>query len=82
MTKKIPFRKDIVGSFLRPQALKDARAAFEEGRISARELKAVEDREIRILVEKEKANGLRDFTDGRVPPLLLASGFPGSFDGL
>lgn len=64
MTKKIPFRKDIVGSFLRPQALKDARAAFEEGRISARELKAVEDREIRILVEKEKANGLRDFTDG------------------
>lgn len=64
MTKKIPFRKDIVGSFLRPEALKDARAAFEEGRISARELKAVEDREIRILVEKEKANGLHDFTDG------------------
>lgn len=52
MTKKIPFRKDIVGSFLRPQALKDARAAFEEGRISAKELKAVEDREIHILVEK------------------------------
>jgi 5-methyltetrahydropteroyltriglutamate--homocysteine methyltransferase len=64
MTKKIPFRKDIVGSFLRPEALKDARAAFEEGRISAKELKTVEDREIRTLVEKEKANGLRDFTDG------------------
>lgn len=64
MTQRIPFRKDIVGSFLRPEALKEARAALEEGKISAEELRAVEDREIRRLVEEEKKNGLHDFTDG------------------
>ena len=30
---KTPFRYDFVGSFLRPQRLKDARKDFEEGKI-------------------------------------------------
>ena len=38
-----PFRHDFVGSFLRPQKLKDARKKFEEGAISQEELTAVED---------------------------------------
>ncbi len=29
---KTPFRYDFVGSFLRPQRLKDARKDFEEGK--------------------------------------------------
>ena len=29
-----PFRYDFVGSFLRPQALKDAKAAYQAGEIS------------------------------------------------
>ena len=33
-----PFRYDIVGSFLRPQELKDARAKFAQGEISRDEL--------------------------------------------
>ena len=33
-----PFRYDFVGSFLRPQALKDAKAAFADGKISKAEL--------------------------------------------
>lgn len=36
-----PFRADIVGSFLRPQAVKDARAAYAAGKLDAAGLKAV-----------------------------------------
>ena len=32
---KAPFRADIVGSFLRPQAVKDARAAYAAGALDA-----------------------------------------------
>ena len=60
----IPFRHDVVGSFLRPQAIHDARRAFEAGTLTAEELRAIEDREIKALVEKEKANGLQAVTDG------------------
>ena len=42
-----PFRYDYVGSFLRPAALKQARADFQSGRIDAAALKAVEDDAIR-----------------------------------
>ena len=38
-----PYRYDIVGSFLRPDYLKKARADFEAGTITAEELKKVED---------------------------------------
>ena len=40
---KTPFRYDYVGSFLRPEALKQARKNFEEGKITKEELTAVED---------------------------------------
>ncbi|MYZ48822.1 cobalamin-independent methionine synthase II family protein [Propylenella binzhouense] len=59
-----PFRADEVGSLLRPQALKDARAAFAEGRIPAAELKKVEDDEIRAVVAKQEEVGLKAVTDG------------------
>ena len=34
-----PYRYDIVGSFLRPDYLKDARAEYAEGTLSADQLK-------------------------------------------
>ena len=49
-----PFRYDIVGSFLRPDVLKQARADFEAGAIDANQLKTVEDIAIRDLVAKQK----------------------------
>ena len=61
---KAPFRLDVVGSFLRPDVIKEARAAYADGAISAEQLKAVEDRCITELVEKELAAGLRCVTDG------------------
>ena len=36
-TLKTPFRYDFVGSFLRPQALKDAKRDFSDGKITKEE---------------------------------------------
>ena len=60
----IDFKVDIVGSFLRPDSVKEARAAFKAGTISREELTAVEDKAIAELVEKEVAHGLQFVTDG------------------
>lgn len=38
MSKNAPFRYDFVGSFLRPAQLKQARADFESGKISEKQL--------------------------------------------
>ena len=59
-----PFRYDIVGSFLRPEALKEKREAFAAGKVTAEELKEAEDAAIRDLVAKEKEVGLKAVTDG------------------
>ena len=59
-----PFRADHVGSLLRPPALLDAREAFAEGRISAEELRAVEDTAIRAAVRMQEDVGLLAATDG------------------
>jgi 5-methyltetrahydropteroyltriglutamate--homocysteine methyltransferase len=61
---KPPFRADHVGSLLRPQALRDARAATAAGTIDAEALRAVEDRCIRDAIAQQKAIGLKAVTDG------------------
>ncbi|KRL89316.1 methionine synthase [Lactobacillus kalixensis DSM 16043] len=55
---------DIVGSFLRPESLKKARAEFAAKKISQDELTKVENAEITKLVEKEREVGLKIVTDG------------------
>lgn len=62
--QKAPFRLDHVGSFLRPERLKEARAKFNAGEITAEELERVENEEIIALIEKEKELGLKSVTDG------------------
>src|ERR1700684_3351349 len=61
---KPPFRADHVGSLLRPAALKEARERRAKGEITADELKAVEDREIKDVIRKQEAAGLQSITDG------------------
>lgn len=62
--KTAPFRYDMVGSFLRSGPIKAARAEYLAGLISLETLTAVEDMEIRTLVEKQKSLGLQAVTDG------------------
>ena len=56
---KPPFRADIVGSFLRTEPVHAARTKHEKGEITAAQLKAVEDDEIRKLIKKQEAVGLK-----------------------
>ena len=49
-----PYRYDFVGSFLRPENLKQARKDYKAGKISKEQLTAVEDDVIRELVAKQK----------------------------
>ena len=59
-----PFRADHVGSLLRPPELLRARSEFAGGTITARELRAVEDRAIESVVAMQRDVGLRSATDG------------------
>ena len=60
----IQIKYDIVGSFLRPEAIKKARAEFKSGAITREDLKKVEDEEIAKLVKKDVEHGLPFITDG------------------
>ncbi|MDD6319341.1 MAG: 5-methyltetrahydropteroyltriglutamate--homocysteine S-methyltransferase [Oscillospiraceae bacterium] len=82
MTRNTPFRYDYVGSFLRPEYLKKARADFENGEISAQELKAVEDKAILDLVAKQKAAGYHVITDGEFRRATWHLDFMWGFDGV
>jgi len=61
---KPPFRADHVGSLLRPPQLLSAREERAAGRISAEELRAVEDDAIREVVRMQEEIGLQSATDG------------------
>src|SRR5512132_2054987 len=59
-----PYRADHVGSLLRPERLTRARAEHAAGRLSARDLRAVEDDAIRTVVRQQEEVGLQSATDG------------------
>lgn len=61
---KPPFRADQVGSLLRSAPVKEARTKRLANEITAEQLKAVEDAEIRKLVAKQESIGLQAVTDG------------------
>ena len=59
-----PFKFDIVGSFLRPDYLKEAREQLKKGDITEEQLGKVEDQAIQELIDKQKKAGLPVITDG------------------
>src|ERR671925_291554 len=59
-----PYRADHVGSLLRPPELLQARDDFSGGRISAEELRGIEDDAIRDVVRMQEDVGLQSATDG------------------
>ena len=80
--QKAPFRLDHVGSFLRPESLKEARAKFNAGEITAEELERVENEEIIALIEKEKELGLKSVTDGEFRRAFWHLDFLENLDGV
>src|SRR6516225_3716861 len=79
---KPPFRADHVGSFLRPAALKEARAKREANAITAAELEAVEDRAIEDVIKKQQEVGLELATDGEFRRSWWHFDFFGMLDGV
>jgi methionine synthase II (cobalamin-independent) len=61
---KPPFRADHVGSILRSEAIKTARAKREKGEITDAQIKEIEDREVEKIVRKQEEVGLKLATDG------------------
>ena len=59
-----PFRADHVGSLLRPQRLREARAGFEAGTVTRAQLTEIEDAAIREAVTLQEDAGLSAVTDG------------------
>ena len=64
MTAHIPFKYDFVGSFLRPEAVHNAKSLLKKVLISKEELTKVENTEIENLISKQKAAGYHVITDG------------------
>ncbi len=79
---KTPFRYDFVGSFLRPQALKDAKEAYKEGTITKGALDQITDTEIAKLVAKQKALGFQVITDGEFRRTYWHLDFMWGFEGV
>lgn len=79
---KTPFRYDFVGSFLRPERLKEARRAFDNGDIGYDELKKVEDETITELVSKLKELGYHVITDGEFRRATWYLDFMWALDGV
>ncbi len=76
---KPPFRADHVGSLLRPQELKQARA---DKNLPREKLKEIEDRCIRKAVAMQEAAGLQSITDGEMRRAFWHTDFLTGFDGI
>jgi 5-methyltetrahydropteroyltriglutamate--homocysteine methyltransferase len=74
-------RTDIIGSLLRPAFLKEARKAFDEGKMPAEEFRAIEDKAVRQSVRMQEEAGLAVLTDGEQRRLNFQDSFGGAVEG-
>jgi 5-methyltetrahydropteroyltriglutamate--homocysteine methyltransferase len=77
-----PFRADHVGSLLRPERLLKAREDFDAGRLSADDLREIEDDAIRDVVRMQEEVGLQSATDGEFRRASWHMDFIYSLDGV
>ena len=81
-TLKTPFKYDFVGSFLRPQRLKDAKAKYKNNEITKDEYDKIVNEEITKLVAKQKELGFHDITDGEFRRTFWHLDFMWGFEGV
>lgn len=74
-------RTDVVGSLLRPAAVKQARVAFDDGKITADAMRAIEDDAVRAAVKLQEDAGLDVVSDGEMRRLNFQDSFGASVEG-
>jgi 5-methyltetrahydropteroyltriglutamate--homocysteine methyltransferase len=77
----VKIRTDVVGSLLRPAAVKEARIAFDDGKITEAALHAIEDEAVREAVRLQEDAGLDVITDGEMRRLNFQDSFGASVEG-
>ncbi len=77
-----PYRYDFVGSFLRPQALKEAKKAYQNGDITKEAFDKVIDEEVAKVVAKQKELGYHIITDGEFRRSFWHLDFMWGFEGV
>lgn len=77
-----PYRYDFVGSFLRPQEVKQAKADYSEGKITKEECNAVVDKAVTEVVAKQKELGFHIITDGEFRRTYWHLDFMWGFEGV
>lgn len=81
-TLKTPFIYDFVGSFLRPQALKEAKTKYQNNDITKDEYDKIVNEEITKLVAKQKELGFHAITDGEFRRTFWHLDFMWGFEGI
>ena len=77
-----PYRYDFVGSFLRPQEVKQAKADYSEGKITKEACDAIIDKAVAEVVAKQKELGFHIITDGEFRRTYWHLDFMWGFEGV
>ena len=77
-----PYRYDFVGSFLRSQEVKQAKADYSEGKITKEECDAIVDKAVTEVVAKQKELGFHIITDGEFRRTYWHLDFMWGFEGV
>jgi 5-methyltetrahydropteroyltriglutamate--homocysteine methyltransferase len=78
----IPYRADHIGSLLRPPELLQARAAYDQGRMTLAQLRQSEDTAILQALALQRQVGIDVYTDGEYRRGWFAAAFEESLEGI
>ena len=74
-------RADVVGSLLRPASWREARAAFDQGRMSETDFRRIENDAVRDAIRFQESLGLEVVTDGEIRRLNFQDSFGAAVSG-
>lgn len=74
-------RTDIVGSLLRPSSMRADRIRFDDGEITAEQMRAIEDEAVRGAVQLQESVGLDVISDGEMRRLNFQDSFGAAVEG-
>jgi methionine synthase II (cobalamin-independent) len=78
---KLPFHADHIGSLIRPSSVSEAQDAFDAGKLSATELRSVQQKAIADVVKVQQENGIRALCSGEFDRKYYFSGFFEKLEG-